>query len=52
MQTDGLSVCPELPSADTLGSVHSPALRYKHNEGSEGLEDVAETKHVRRRNSS
>lgn len=45
---DSLSVCP---SADTLGSVHSPALRCAHNEVSERLEDVAGSKHVKGRNS-
>lgn len=47
MEKDSPSVCP---SADILGSVHSPALRCDHNEVSERLEDIAGTKHVRRRN--
>lgn len=45
---ESLSVCP---SADTLGSVHSPALRCDHNEVCERLEDIAGTKHVKGRNS-
>lgn len=52
IQTEGSSFRPELPSAHTLGLVHSPALRCKHNEVSEVLEDVAETKHVSRSNSA